>query len=60
VLDPRVQARNHDPSQVWDPMIDYAMMSLSRGTFGYRDSRDSRNTRSHQPNCGHARGSSNY
>jgi enoyl-CoA hydratase len=27
VLDPAVQAANHDPSQVWDPMIDYAMMS---------------------------------
>jgi enoyl-CoA hydratase len=27
VLDPRVQARNHDPRQTWDPMIDYAMMS---------------------------------
>ncbi|MGN6606430.1 MAG: crotonase/enoyl-CoA hydratase family protein [Jatrophihabitans sp.] len=27
VLDPRVQARNHDPHQVWDPMVDYAMMS---------------------------------
>jgi enoyl-CoA hydratase len=27
VLDPRVQAANHDPSRQWDPMIDYAMMS---------------------------------
>ena len=26
-LDPRVQAMNHDPNQVWDPMVDYAMMS---------------------------------
>lgn len=26
-LDPRVQAANHDPNGVWDPMIDYAMMS---------------------------------
>jgi enoyl-CoA hydratase len=26
-LDPRVSARNHDPSQTWDPMIDYQMMS---------------------------------
>ncbi|HVN87964.1 MAG TPA: crotonase/enoyl-CoA hydratase family protein [Candidatus Binatia bacterium] len=26
-LDPRVQATNHDPNQVWDPMVDYAMMS---------------------------------
>lgn len=26
-IDPRVTARNHDPSQVWDPVIDYQMMS---------------------------------
>jgi enoyl-CoA hydratase len=26
-LDPSVIASNHDPSQVWDPMVDYAMMS---------------------------------
>jgi enoyl-CoA hydratase len=26
-LDPAVQARNHDPSETWDPTIDYAMMS---------------------------------
>ena len=26
-LDPEVQARNHDPSRTWDPIIDYAMMS---------------------------------
>src|SRR5581483_933312 len=26
-LDPAVQLRNHDPSRVWDPMIDYQMMS---------------------------------
>jgi enoyl-CoA hydratase len=26
-LDPAVQARNHDPSGTWDPMVDYAMMS---------------------------------
>src|SRR5262245_54747896 len=26
-LDPVVQLKNHDPSQVWDPMIDYQMMS---------------------------------
>lgn len=26
-LDPLVQFRNHDPGKVWDPMIDYAMMS---------------------------------
>lgn len=25
--DPAVIARNHDPSAVWDPMVDYAMMS---------------------------------
>jgi enoyl-CoA hydratase len=26
-LSPEVNARNHDPSQTWDPMIDYQMMS---------------------------------
>ncbi len=26
-LDPRVTARNHDPRRVWDPVIDYQMMS---------------------------------
>jgi enoyl-CoA hydratase len=26
-LDPRVQARNHDPGQVWDPIVDWQMMS---------------------------------
>jgi enoyl-CoA hydratase len=26
-LDPRVKARNHDPTLNWDPMVDYAMMS---------------------------------
>jgi len=32
VLDPVVQARNHDPSGVWDPTLDYAMMSrFNRG-----------------------------
>jgi enoyl-CoA hydratase len=32
VLDARVQARNHDPSRTWDPMVDYAMMSrFNRG-----------------------------
>jgi enoyl-CoA hydratase len=32
VLDPVVQARNHDPSGQWDPMADYAMMSrFNRG-----------------------------
>lgn len=32
VLDPAVQARNHNPWGTWDPMIDYAMMSrFNRG-----------------------------
>ena len=32
LLDPRAQARNHDPSRVWDPMVDFAMMSrFNRG-----------------------------
>lgn len=26
-LDPRVQMHNHRPDEVWDPMLDYAMMS---------------------------------
>ncbi len=26
-LDPRVTARNHDPKRVWDPVVDYQMMS---------------------------------
>ena len=26
-IDPAVQARNHDPAQTWDPMVDYQMMS---------------------------------
>jgi enoyl-CoA hydratase len=26
-LDPAVVARNHDPKQTWDPMVDYQMMS---------------------------------
>ncbi|MGI9019901.1 MAG: crotonase/enoyl-CoA hydratase family protein [Solirubrobacterales bacterium] len=26
-LDPMVQARNHDPSGTWDPVVDYQMMS---------------------------------
>jgi enoyl-CoA hydratase len=26
-LDPAVQAQNHDPSEVWDPVVDYQMMS---------------------------------
>jgi enoyl-CoA hydratase len=32
LLDPVVQARNHEPSRTWDPMVDYAMMSrFNRG-----------------------------
>jgi enoyl-CoA hydratase len=32
MLDPVAQARNHDPARVWDPMLDYAMMSrFNRG-----------------------------
>ena len=32
VLDPVTQMVNHDPGQVWDPMVDYAMMSrFNRG-----------------------------
>ena len=32
VLDPVTQMANHDPNQVWDPMVDYAMMSrFNRG-----------------------------
>jgi enoyl-CoA hydratase len=32
VLDPVVQAENHDPGRTWDPMVDYAMMSrFNRG-----------------------------
>jgi enoyl-CoA hydratase len=26
-MDPSVQSANHDPAQVWDPMVDYQMMS---------------------------------
>jgi enoyl-CoA hydratase len=33
VVDPLVQAANHDPGGTWDPMIDYAMMS--RFTKGF-------------------------
>jgi enoyl-CoA hydratase len=32
-LDPRVQAANHDPSRVWDPMVDYAGMSRNVRAF---------------------------
>ena len=32
VLDPVTQMANHDPGKVWDPMVDYAMMSrFNRG-----------------------------
>ena len=33
VVDPMVQAANHDPAGTWDPMLDYAMMS--RFTKGF-------------------------
>jgi enoyl-CoA hydratase len=33
VLDPRVQLANHDPSENWDGMIDYAMMSRNVRDF---------------------------
>ena len=32
-LDPEVMAGNHDPSAVWDPMVDYAMMSRNVRAF---------------------------
>jgi enoyl-CoA hydratase len=32
-LDPKVQSANHDPAAVWDPMIDYAMMSRNARGF---------------------------
>jgi enoyl-CoA hydratase len=32
-LDPTVQARNHDPAETWDPMVDYAMMSRNARGF---------------------------
>jgi enoyl-CoA hydratase len=32
-LDPSVIARNHNPSGVWDPMVDYAMMSRNVRSF---------------------------
>jgi enoyl-CoA hydratase len=32
-LDPRVVMANHDPGDVWDPMIDYAMMSRNVRAF---------------------------
>jgi enoyl-CoA hydratase/carnithine racemase len=32
-LDPRVMAANHDPTGVWDPTVDYAMMSRNVRAF---------------------------
>jgi enoyl-CoA hydratase len=32
-LDPAVMAANHDPSGVWDPMVDYAMMGRNVRAF---------------------------
>jgi enoyl-CoA hydratase len=32
-LDPMVQARNHDPSGTWDPVVDYQMMSRNLRGF---------------------------
>src|SRR5439155_9634149 len=32
-LDPAVIAANHDPGSVWDPMVDYAMMSRNVRAF---------------------------
>jgi enoyl-CoA hydratase len=32
-LDPRTVAANHDPTQPWDPMVDYAMMSRNVRSF---------------------------
>jgi enoyl-CoA hydratase len=32
-LDPAVMAANHDPADVWDPMVDYAMMSRNVRAF---------------------------
>jgi enoyl-CoA hydratase len=32
-LDPAVMARNHDPAQPWDPMVDHAMMSRNVRAF---------------------------
>jgi enoyl-CoA hydratase len=32
-LDPAVIAANHDPQRVWDPMLDYAMMSRNVRAF---------------------------
>jgi enoyl-CoA hydratase len=32
-LDPKVQARNHDPEGTWDPVVDYQMMSRNLRGF---------------------------
>ncbi len=32
-LDPMVMMRNHNPAEVWDPMVDYAMMSRNVRAF---------------------------
>jgi enoyl-CoA hydratase len=32
-VDPRVVARNHDPSKTWDPIVDYQMMSRNVRAF---------------------------
>ena len=32
-IDPRVIAANHDPTETWDPMLDYAMMSRNVRAF---------------------------
>jgi enoyl-CoA hydratase len=32
-LDPRVMAANHNPADVWDPMVDFAMMSRNVRAF---------------------------
>ena len=32
-LDPLVMMRNHNPAEVWDPMVDYAMMSRNVRAF---------------------------
>ena len=32
-LDPRVMVANHDPGSIWDPMVDYAMMSRNVRAF---------------------------
>ena len=32
-LDPEVMAANHDPTAIWDPLVDYAMMSRNVRAF---------------------------